>query len=127
MIKPSVFTRVIVLTLTSALTLSATLAQQDISGGAGSLLAGAEVEAKLGKGIFTPAQNRTHAAKPLEKKTVTRSAHTSRQTTAGNRQGNNSGRGSNRNTNTGSTNTGTTSTGGRTTTPALAAPESRKY
>src|SRR6185369_10383647 len=51
MIKPSVFTRVIVLTLTSALTLSATLAQQDISGGAGSLLAGAEVEAKLGKGI----------------------------------------------------------------------------
>jgi tetratricopeptide (TPR) repeat protein len=46
----------------------------------GSLLAGAEVEAKLGKGIFTPAQNRTHAASPLEKKTVARSAHTSRQT-----------------------------------------------
>ena len=40
MIKPSAFTRVVVLTLTSALTLSGTLAQQDISGGAGSLLAG---------------------------------------------------------------------------------------
>ena len=49
-------------------------------------MANAEVEAKLGKGIFTPAKNRQHAAKPLEKKTVTRSAHTTRQTTAGNRQ-----------------------------------------
>src|ERR1700741_3595473 len=93
MIKPSAFSRVVVITLTSVLSLSATIAQQDISGGAVPVLAGAEVEAKLGKGIFTPVQNRAHAAKPLEKKTVARSAHTSRQTTAGNRQGNNSGRG----------------------------------
>src|SRR5437879_10575378 len=36
-------------------------------------LASADVEAKLGKGIFTPAQNKTHATKTLEKKTVERS------------------------------------------------------
>src|SRR5205809_5651806 len=64
---------------------------QDISGGAGVLLASADVEAKLGKGIFTPAQNKTHATKTLEKKTVersVRSAHATRQTTANNRETN---------------------------------------
>src|SRR5262249_38799862 len=66
---------------------------QDLSGGAGVLLASAEVEAKLGKGIFTPAQNKPHATKPLEKKTVARpvkSAHSVRPNTAtlaSNRQG----------------------------------------
>src|SRR4051812_26332443 len=88
MTKFSLVSRALVVTLTSTLILNAAIAQ-DISGGAGILLANAEVEAKLGKGIFTPAQNRTHAAKPLEKKTVVRTSHSSRQTTAGNRQNNN--------------------------------------
>src|SRR5258708_24996442 len=47
----------------------------DISGGANVLLASAGVEAKLGKGIFSSPPNRAHAAKPLEKKTIVRSAH----------------------------------------------------
>src|SRR5262249_25532470 len=76
----------VILTLTGA-----TLAQ-DLSGGAAVLLASAEVEAKLGKGIFTPVQNKPHATKPLEKKTVARpvrSAHSTRPNTttiASNRQ-----------------------------------------
>src|SRR6266481_7985763 len=60
----------------------------DISGGANVLLASADVEAKLGKGIFSSPPNRSHAAKQLEKKTVVRSAHPVRpqiQTTASNR------------------------------------------
>ena len=83
--KPSAATRVVAIAMTSLMFSTATVAQ-DISGGAGVLQANAEVEAKLGKGIFTPAKNRQHAAKPLEKKTVSRSAHTTRQTTTGNRQ-----------------------------------------
>ncbi|HEX3083228.1 MAG TPA: hypothetical protein VHP99_01795, partial [Pyrinomonadaceae bacterium] len=46
--------------------------QQDISGGAGVLLANADVEAKLGKGIFTPVQNKPHVNKALDKKPVRR-------------------------------------------------------
>ncbi|MDX6288838.1 MAG: hypothetical protein QOH42_637, partial [Blastocatellia bacterium] len=42
----------------------------DISGGANVLLASADVEAKLGKGIFSSPPNRAHAAKQLEKKTI---------------------------------------------------------
>src|SRR6266404_3220030 len=60
----------------------------DISGGANVLLASADIEAKLGKGIFSRPQNRAHAPKALEKKTVVRSAHPVRpqiQTTASNR------------------------------------------
>src|SRR5262249_42145420 len=100
--QSSAFSRLVAVPLASVLNYTAIMAQ-DTSGGAGVLLASAEVEAKLGKGIFPPAQNRTHAARPLEKKTVARSSHPSRQTTAGNRT-NNSGRSGNRNTNTGRTN-----------------------
>src|SRR6266852_1318513 len=88
MSKPSTLSRVAASTLALVLTFGLAIAQ-DISGGAGVLLASADVEAKLGKGIFTPAQNRPHAAKTLEKKIIVRSvraAHTTRQTTAGNRQ-----------------------------------------
>ena len=68
---------------------------QDISGGAGVLLVSADVEARLGKGIFTSPQNVAHAPKRLEKKTVARvrSAHT-RQTTGGGGQEANNGGGS---------------------------------
>src|SRR5689334_16755509 len=81
--KYSTCSRVAASTLALILTTLPLLAQ-DISGGAGVLLASADVEAKLGKGIFTPAQNKPHAVKSLEKKTVARSvrsAHTTRQTT----------------------------------------------
>src|SRR5436190_2330007 len=46
---------------------------QDISGGAGVLLANADVEAKLGKGIFTPAPSKPHVKKAPDKKPVRRS------------------------------------------------------
>src|SRR5437667_3498327 len=109
MSKHSAFSRVAATTLVCALACSLVMAQ-DISGGAGVLLASADVEAKLGKGIFTPAQNKTHATKTLEKKTVARSvrsAHATRQTTANNREtntntntsGNNSSGNNNRSTN----------------------------
>src|SRR5713101_2554673 len=113
MSKPSTLSRVAASTLALVLTFGLAIAQ-DISGGAGVLLASADVEAKLGKGIFTPAQNRPHAAKTLEKKTVTRtvrSAHTTRQTTAGNRQSNNSGGDSTGNTSSGNTNSGSGGSG----------------
>src|SRR5437763_1874895 len=42
----------------TAILAAAPLLAQDISGGAGVLVASADVEAKLGKGIFTPAQNK---------------------------------------------------------------------
>src|ERR1043166_2522921 len=87
MTQPSIFSRIAAVASILAVTYAALIAQ-DISGGAGVLLASADVEAKLGKGIFTPAQNKPHAPKPLEKKTVarsTRAAHANRQT-AGNRQ-----------------------------------------
>ncbi|MGZ8847241.1 MAG: hypothetical protein ACXW3C_12335, partial [Pyrinomonadaceae bacterium] len=69
MSKGLAFSRIVAITMTSLLTWTSSSAQ-DIAGGAGVLLANAEVEAKLGKGIFTPAKNRQHASKPLEKKTV---------------------------------------------------------
>src|SRR5580765_1899261 len=85
----STASRVFAFSMTLVFAFAPTLAQ-DISGGAGVLLASADVEAKLGKGIFTPAQNRPHAAKRLGRNTATDavlSAHTSRSTTGGsNRQ-----------------------------------------
>src|SRR5438067_13922187 len=109
MTQPSIFSRLAAIALLLAVTFAALIAQ-DISGGAGVLLASADVEAKLGKGTFTPAQNKTHATKTLEKKTVersVRSAHATRQTTANNREsytnnntsGNNANRNHNRSTN----------------------------
>src|SRR5881394_1076973 len=107
MTKPSISSQVTATALALLLAYAAVIAQ-DISGGAGVLLASADVEAKLGKGIFTPAQNKTHATKTLEKKTVARSvraAHATRQTTANNREsntntsGNNSSGNNNRSTN----------------------------
>src|ERR1041385_6390397 len=106
MTQPSIFSRLAAVASLLAITYAALIAQ-DISGGAGVLLASADVEARLGKGIFTPAQNKPHATKTLEKKTVARSvrsAHATRQTTATNRQtntntnssGNNSSGNSNR-------------------------------
>src|SRR5881296_1396662 len=63
---------------------------QDISGGASVLLASADVEARLGKGIFTSPQKVAHAPKRFEKKTVPRpvraAAHSQRQTTASSRE-----------------------------------------
>src|SRR5213082_1336729 len=109
MTQPSIFSRLAAIALLLAVTFAGLIAQ-DISGGAGVLLASADVEAKLGKGIFTPAQNKTHATKTLEKKTVARTvraAHATRQTTANNREsntntntsGNNSSGNNNRSTN----------------------------
>src|SRR5713101_6692852 len=91
MTQPSLYSRVAVSLLALALSGVADIASraQDIAGGASVFLASAEVEAKLGKGIFTPAPNRAHASKHFEKKTVARSvraAHSQRQTTAGNTQ-----------------------------------------
>jgi hypothetical protein len=66
-----------------------TVRAQDISGGAGVLLASADVEAKLGKGIFSTPKNQAHAPKHFEKKTVVRparsAAHPQKQTTASSR------------------------------------------
>src|SRR5258708_34516249 len=63
---------------------------QDISGGAGVLLASADVEAKLGKGIFSTPKNQAHAPKHFEKKTVVRparaAAHPQKQPAASSRQ-----------------------------------------
>src|SRR6478672_10295342 len=91
MIRPLPFARVVISTLVLSLSglihPGAALAQ-DISGGANVLLVSADVEAKLGKGIFSAPQNRAHAPKALEKKVVTRSAHSSRpqgQTSANNK------------------------------------------
>src|SRR5216684_7306292 len=102
MTQPSLYSRVAVSLLALALSGFVDIASraQDITGGASVFLASAEVEAKLGKGIFTAAPNRAHAAKHFEKKTVARSvraAHTQRQTTttttttAGNTQRTNNG------------------------------------
>src|ERR1051325_829894 len=73
---------------------SAAVIAQDISGGAGVLLASADVEAKLGKGIFTPVPRKPHPNRTPEKKTIVRDAH--------------------RRTNTASTRTGNTGTTGNT-------------
>ena len=89
MSKHSAFSRVAATTLVCALACSLVMAQ-DIAGGAGVLLASADVEAKLGKGIFTPAQSKPHVNKAPDKKTVTRSVRSAhpRANTAGNRSGN---------------------------------------
>src|SRR6266498_217779 len=97
------------------------LLAQDISGGASVLLASADVEAKLGKGIFTTPQNRAHAPKHIEKKTVARStvraAHarqtsdSGKQTTDTGKQGTDTG---NQNTDTGKQGTDSGKRTGRT-------------
>src|SRR5258708_482303 len=100
MTRPLLYSRITVSLLALALSgfLDVASRAQDIAGGASVFLASAEVEAKLGKGIFTPAPNRAHAPKDFEKKTVARSvraAHPQRQTTtsttAGNTQTTNNG------------------------------------
>ena len=76
--QPSHYSRIAVSTLTLALSFfgnPAASLPQDIAGGASVVLASADVEAKLGKGIFTT-RTRAHTTKNLEKKTVARSAHT---------------------------------------------------
>ncbi len=124
MTQPSTYTRAVVLTLIAALSgLTYPLASfaQDISGGASVLLASADVEAKLGKGIFTTPQNRAHAPKHIEKKTVARStvraAHarqtsdSGKQTTDTGKQGTDTG---NQNTDTGKQGTDSGKRTGRT-------------
>src|SRR6266852_9631283 len=100
MTQPSLCSRITVSLLAVVLSgfVDMTARAQDIAGGASVFMASAEVEAKLGKGIFTPAPNRAHAPKNFEKKTVARSvraAHPQRQrtttTTAGNTQTTNNG------------------------------------
>src|SRR5207253_4115944 len=89
MTKPSLAYRAIATAIALLLACSLVMAQ-DIAGGAGVLLASADVEAKLGKGIFTPAQSKPHVNKTPDKKTVTRSVRSAhpRANTAGNRSGN---------------------------------------
>src|SRR2546429_8521008 len=89
MTKPSISSRVTGAALAFLLAYAAVIAQ-DIAGGAGALLASADVEAKLGKGIFTPAQSKPHVNKAPEKKTVARSVRAAHPpaNTAGNRPGN---------------------------------------
>src|SRR5881398_2138268 len=96
--QTSTYARAIVLMVTvalSGLTCPAVSFAQDIGGGASVLIASADVEAKLGKGIFSTPQNRAHAPKHIEKKTIARStvrsAHT-RQTADSGKQGTDSGK-----------------------------------
>src|SRR5260370_33003781 len=98
MTQTSTYARAIVLTLIVALAglvYPAVSFAQDISGGASVLTASADVEAKLGKGIFSTPQSRAHAPKHIEKKTIARStvraAHT-RQTTDPGKQGTDPGK-----------------------------------
>src|SRR5213078_3694707 len=107
MTKPSISYRVTAMVLAFLLSQAAVIAQ-DITGGAGVLLASADVEAKLGKGIFTPAQSKPHVNKSPDKKTVARSvrsAHPRTNTAANNRQSNN-GNSGNSGGNTNSNRTG---------------------
>src|SRR5207244_11771229 len=96
--QTSTYARAIVLMVTVALsgfTNAAVSVAQDIGGGASVLIASADVEAKLGKGIFSTPENRAHAPKHIEKKTIdrstVRSAHT-RQTADSGKQGTDSGK-----------------------------------
>src|SRR5262252_1632828 len=80
---------------------------QDIGGGAGVLVASADVEAKLGKGIFTPVQNKPHVNKAPEKSVAVRAAHrsnTSNRNSNSNSANNNSG--NNNSGNSGNRNSG---------------------
>src|SRR5213592_2896042 len=101
MTKPSISSRVTATALALLLAYAAVIAQ-DIAGGAGVLLASADVEAKLGKGIFTPAQSKPHVNKAPDKKTVVRSAHP-RGNTGGNRAGSTGNTGSSGNRSGGGT------------------------
>src|ERR1700746_1694041 len=77
--KTSLYSRIVVSVLVLAVSgfidTGAAFAQ-DISGGASVVLASADVEAKMGKGIFSSPKNVAHTPKPIEKKTVTRADHT---------------------------------------------------
>ena len=84
MTKPGTFSRLAAVLLSVLMTCVSIAQRQDISGGAGVLVASADVEAKLGKGIFTPVQSKPHLNKAPEKRTVVR-AHP-RTNTAGRRQ-----------------------------------------
>src|SRR5437016_5893450 len=99
MTKPSLSYRVTATALAFLFAYAAVIAQ-DIAGGAGVLLASADVEAKLGRGIFTPAQSKPHVNKAPDKKTLARSVRSAhpRANTAGNRPSNtgNSGNTGNR-------------------------------
>src|SRR5437016_12031959 len=105
--QTSTCSRAIVLMVTvalSGLTYPAVSFAQDIGGGASVLIASADVEAKLGKGIFSTPQNRSHAPKHIEKKTVdrstVRSAHT-RQSADSGKQGTDTGKETGRTNDTG--------------------------
>src|SRR5438128_11052909 len=101
MTKPSLAYRAIATAIALLLACSLVMAQ-DIAGGAGVLLASADVEAKLGKGIFTPAQSKPHVNKAPDKKTVARSvrsAHPRTNTAANNRPSNTNSGNSGGNTN----------------------------
>src|SRR3989440_11257001 len=101
MTKPSLSYRVTATALALLFAYAAVIAQ-DITGGAGVLLASADVEAKLGKGIFTPAQSKPHVNKAPDKKTVARSvrsAHPRTNTAANNRPSNTNSGNSGGNTN----------------------------
>src|SRR5438094_2069260 len=87
MTQPSLYSRIgtLALALTLALACFGNIGRehaQDISGGASVLLASADVEARLGKGIFTTQRNVAHATKRLEVIARVKSAHV-RQTGTG--------------------------------------------
>src|SRR5947208_12009515 len=90
-IHRSLFSRAAVIAVSAAL-LSSSIAKpgpQDITGGASVLLASSDVEAKLGKGIFSSPQNVAHTTKHLEKKTVARTsfaAHARQTSSSGGQQ-----------------------------------------
>src|SRR5256885_12857668 len=84
MIRNSLCSRVVVFVLTvsvSGFVHPGASFTQEISGGASVLLASADVEAKLGKGIFGSPPNRKHVKRPPPK-TVVRSSHATRPTTS---------------------------------------------
>ena len=93
MTKPSTFSRLATASL--AFTMTVAVVAQDISGGAGVLLANADVEAKLGKGIFTPVPTKPHVKKAPDKRLVARSDR--RTSTAGTRPPNTGNTSGNRN------------------------------
>src|SRR5438552_448088 len=95
MIQPSLYSRITTLILTFVLSgfgNFATMRAQDISGGASVLLASVDVEARLGKGIFTSQRNIAHATRRLEIVARVKSAHV-RQTGGGQITDNGNGNG----------------------------------
>src|SRR5438094_9112698 len=96
MTQPSLYSRIgtLALALTLALACFGNIGRehaQDISGGASVLLASADVEARLGKGIFTSQRNVVHATKRVEVIARVKSAHVRQ--TAGNQTAGNAGNG----------------------------------